>query len=347
MLLGSEISFSAQPTPVGTPSTLETVRTAHGLEVSFPAALYANIDPNAPNRISLTNLQPDADLRNMTLQDADAWAGEESPTLDDVQESILRSVRLIGRTIDDAPVVELPNGNLTIIPYALDDGSAGLFALLVVPQGPIVVAEIMAEGSQQLANLIENPQAWISILASVRFVPPAQENTAALPQLQLPARPLTLTEMPTDTLIFASDVVLRLTPNWQLADATGKRVDRIVEDTATIAYNSAQALATIVVVRTDGVAFVDWRDSLLEVMGSALLATDAPAAAEVYERSDGRIIEQYTSADLALALFFVDLGGDRAAYVLVTMIEAQEIRRREILASLQALLLAMSRFERV
>jgi hypothetical protein len=153
--------------------------------------------------------------------------------------------------------------------------------------------------------------------------------------------------MPTDTLIFASDVVLRLTPNWQLADATGKRVDRIVEDTATIAYNSAQALATIVVVRTDGVAFVDWRDSLLEVMGSALLATDAPAAAEVYERSDGRIIEQYTSADLALALFFVDLGGDRAAYVLVTMIEAQEIRRREILASLQALLLAMSRFERV
>ena len=129
------------------------------------------------------------------------------------------------------------------------------------------------------------PQPWISILASVRFVAPTQVEAAPLPQLQLPNRPLTLAEMPADTLIFASDARLRLNSVWQPASATGEIPERTAEDTATIAYNEPQTLATIVIVRLEGMSFVDWRDSLISDMGSALLTSNAPVNAEVYIRS--------------------------------------------------------------
>jgi hypothetical protein len=336
---------AAQPTPAATPSNLETARTQGGMEVSFPADYFVDIDPTTPNALTLTNLDPDAAFATLALRDAfDTWAEAATPTLDTVQAEIRRTINLIGQATDDVPQFTLPNGTLALTPYMLDTGGGGLYMLLAAPNGRVIIGEILVDDRQVLTTLLANPQPWIAILASIRFTEPAAP--IRLPRLELPNRPLTLAEMPPGSIIFVSDVLLPLPEGWEVTNAMTRPVEEAILDTITLAYNDAQALATITIMSRDGTSFVDWRNSILEVMGNALIAGAGEPTRTGLTTEDGRPLEEYASGDYAIVVYLVDLGGDKAAYILLTIIEGDQRSRHEIAQSARNLLLSLSRFER-
>ncbi len=339
---------AATPTPSSAPAAQELVRTPGGMEVTFPASYFVSVDPNSPNTVMLTSLEPDARLANLRIQDVwDIWEYATTPSLNSVRDEVLSMVAFVGTPIEDFPEFDLPNGRLIVLPYTLDTGSeGGLYALLALAEGRIVVAEILVDNQTQLTALLQQPQQWVSILASIRFNGGA-EVTAPLPQLVLEDRPLSLSEMPPNTIVFATDVTLTLASPWLPASSQEDNASAIIEDTITLAHNRAEALATIRIAQLEGSSFVDWRSDLLAIMAPALGTGAQLPVTGSFLRNDGRAVEQYVSPDLALNLFFVDLGGDQAAYVLNTMIEPQEARRQVILDSLRTLLLGMTRFERI